>query len=170
MSFGSDFTDNPAGPGEGDGESIATFLLGIPDGGTITSVTPNAIYNRQILRRLCSRRLQSESTPHPELGLRYEIFTTIKERPITTPPTSISARNRLIVPSGQRPIDAHFSPPELSHSAHGSRGLISPDTNNFGAPGWTVLSTVRQARSPQRLWHLFMAGRKTGPFSIQARF
>ena len=32
MSFGSDFTDNPADPGTG-GESIATFLLGIPDGG-----------------------------------------------------------------------------------------------------------------------------------------
>jgi hypothetical protein len=48
MSFGSDFTDNPAAPGEGGGEAIATFLLGIPDGGTITSVNPNIDYRRQI--------------------------------------------------------------------------------------------------------------------------
>ena len=46
MSFGSDFTDNPASPGSG-GEAIATFLLGIPDGGDITSLH-NVDYRRQI--------------------------------------------------------------------------------------------------------------------------
>ena len=46
MGFGSDFTDNPASPGSG-GESIATFFLGIPDGGEITSLH-NVDYHRQI--------------------------------------------------------------------------------------------------------------------------
>ncbi len=48
MSFGSEFTDNPAAPGQGGGEAIASFLLGIPDGGNITSVNPNIDYRRQI--------------------------------------------------------------------------------------------------------------------------
>jgi len=46
------------------GESIATFLLGIPDGGDITtaSITLTIAVN---LRGLCPRRHQSESAAHP---------------------------------------------------------------------------------------------------------
>ena len=53
MSFGSDFTDNPASPGSG-GESIATFLLGIPDGGSITSLPTTSSITGGYMRSMLS--------------------------------------------------------------------------------------------------------------------
>jgi hypothetical protein len=46
MDFATVFTDNPASPGSG-GSSVASFLLGVPDGGSITSLH-NIDYRRQI--------------------------------------------------------------------------------------------------------------------------
>ena len=53
MDFGGGFliNDNLADPGTG-GEAFASFLQGISDGGSITSVNPNIIYNRQIYRSM----------------------------------------------------------------------------------------------------------------------
>src|SRR6266404_538915 len=77
MSFGNDFTDNPASPGSG-GEAIATFLLGIPDGGSITSLH-NVDYRRQIYALYGLDDVKVTPRLTLNLGLRYELFTTIKE-------------------------------------------------------------------------------------------
>ena len=49
MDFGGGFliNDNYGAPGTG-GEAFASFMQGISDGGSITSVTPNIDYRRQI--------------------------------------------------------------------------------------------------------------------------
>ena len=169
MSFGSDFTDNPAGPGEGDGEAIATFLLGIPDGGAITSVTPNIIYNRQIYAVYALDDFKVSPRLTLNLGLRYELFTTIKEANNNSATFDFNSQS-LIVPSGQ---NAQLTPTlatELPILRNGSRGLISPDTNNFAPRIGLCLSIVRQARPPQRLWHLLWRPGKRPILQSKPRF
>jgi hypothetical protein len=163
MSFGSDFTDNPAGPGEGDGESIATFLLGIPDGGTITSVTPNAIYNRQIYAVYALDDFKVSPRLTLNLGLRYEIFTTIKEANNNSANFDFSSQS-LIVPSGQ---NAQLTPTlatELPILRNGSRGLISPDTNNF-APRVGLSYQLSDKLVLRSGYGIFYGGQENGPFS-----
>ena len=80
MDFGGGFliNDNPADPGSG-GEAFASFLQGISDGGSITSVTPNIIYNRQIYAVYALDDFKVTPRLTLNLGLRYELFTTIKD-------------------------------------------------------------------------------------------
>jgi hypothetical protein len=166
MSFGSDFTDNPAGPGEGDGESIATFLLGIPDGGTITSVTPNAIYNRQIYAVYALDDFKVTPRLTLNLGLRYELFTTIKEANNNSANFDFSSLS-LIVPSGQ---NAQLTPTlatELPIQNNGSRGLISP-TPTILRPALDCLINCPTSSFSAAAMASFMAGRKTAHSPIQA--
>ena len=67
MSFGSDFTDNPAATRLRGGEAFATFLLGIPDGGEITSLN-NIVYNRQIYAVYALDDFKVTPRLHPESG------------------------------------------------------------------------------------------------------
>src|SRR6516225_3248349 len=77
-SFGTSFTDNPANPGTG-GLGLASFLLGLADGGSI-----NNLHNVDYFRPLYSFYAQDDWKVTPKLtlnlGLRYELFTTVKER------------------------------------------------------------------------------------------
>ncbi|MGA9528287.1 MAG: TonB-dependent receptor [Terriglobales bacterium] len=163
MSFGSDFTDNPAGPGEGDGDAFATFLLGIPDGGTITSVTPNVVYNRQIYAAYALDDFKVTPRLTLNLGLRYELFTTIKEANNNAATFDFNTQS-LIVPSGQ---NAQLTPTlatELPILRTGSSGLISPDTNNFAprigfAYQWSDRLVFRGG------YGIFYGGQENGPFS-----
>ena len=163
MSFGSDFTDNPAAPGQGGGEAIATFLLGIPDGGTITSVNPNIDYRRQIyaLYALDDFKLTPRLTLN--LGLRYELFSTIKEannNQSTFDFNSIS----LIVPKGN---NAQLTPTlasELSIQRNGTPGLISPDRNNF-APRIGFADQLTDKLVLRGGYGIFYGGQENGPFS-----
>ncbi|MFZ0478756.1 MAG: TonB-dependent receptor [Terriglobales bacterium] len=163
LSFGSDFTDNPAGPGQGDGEAIATFLLGIPDGGTITSVTPNVVYNRQIYAAYALDDFKVSPRLTLSLGLRYELFTTIKEADNNAATFDFNTQS-LIVPSGQ---NAQLTPTlatELPILRTGSSGLISPDRNNFAprigmAYQWSDKLVFRSG------YGIFYGGQENGPFS-----
>jgi hypothetical protein len=161
MSFGNDFTDNPASPGSG-GEAIATFLLGIPDGGSITSLH-NVIYNRQIYAVYGLDDIKVTPRFTLNLGLRYELFTTIKEANTQAATFDFSSLS-LIVPSGQ---NAQLTPTlsqELTMQRNGSRGLIHPDLNNF-APriGFSYqLSDKLVLRSG---YGIFYGGQENGPFS-----
>src|SRR5208282_378224 len=80
MDFGGNFliNDNLASPGSG-GEAFATFMQGISDGGTITSLNPNIIYNRQIYSVYALDDFKVTPRLTLNLGLRYELFSTIKE-------------------------------------------------------------------------------------------
>ncbi len=161
MSFGSDFTDNPASPGSG-GESIATFLLGIPDGGEITSLN-NIIYNRQIYAVYGLDDFKVTPRLTLNLGLRYELFTTIKEannQQATFDFNSLS----LIVPKGQ---NAQLTPTlstELAIQSIGSRGLINPDLNNF-APRIGLAYEFTNKLVLRTGYGIFYGGQENGPFS-----
>jgi hypothetical protein len=164
MDFGGDFliNDNYGDPGTG-GEAFATFMQGIPDNGSITSVTPNIIYNRQIYALYALDDFKVTPKLTLNLGLRYELFTTIKEannQQATFDFNSLS----LIAPSGQ---NAQLTPTlgtELNIMNNGSRGLISPDRNNF-APRIGLAYQIADKLVLRTGYGIFYGGQENGPFS-----
>ena len=161
MSFGNDFTDNPASPGSG-GEAIATFLLGIPDGGDITSLH-NVVYNRQIYAIYGLDDIKVTPRFTLNLGLRYELFTTIKEANAQAATFDFSSLS-LIVPSGQ---NAQLTPTLgtlLTMQRNGSRGLIHPDLNNF-APRIGLSYQLSDKLVLRSGYGIFYGGQENGPFS-----
>ncbi|MFY9646617.1 MAG: TonB-dependent receptor [Terriglobales bacterium] len=163
MSFGSDFTDNPAGPGQGDGEAIATFLLGIPDGGTITSVTPNINYHRQIYSVYALDDFKVSPRLTLNVGLRYELFTTIKAANNKDATFDFNSQS-LIAPRGQNLQLTPTLATELAISSTGSEGLISPDINNF-APRIGLAYKFSDKLVLRSGYGIFYGGQENGPFS-----
>ena len=161
MSFGSDFTDNPASPGSG-GESIATFLLGIPDGGDITSLH-NVDYRRQIYAVYGLDDIKVNSRLTLNLGLRYELFTTIKEANDQAATFDFNSSS-LIVPRGQNQQLTPTLGTELNVQRNGSRGLISPDLNNF-APRIGLAYQLTDKLVLRSGYGIFYGGQENGPFS-----
>jgi hypothetical protein len=161
MSFGSDFTDNPASPGSG-GESIATFLLGIPDGGEITGLN-NIDYRRQIYAVYALDDFKVTPRLTLNLGLRYELFSTIKEAGNNQATFDFNSLS-LIVPSG---VNTQLTPTlatELTVQRNGSRGLISPDLNNF-APRIGLAYKLSDKLVLRSGYGIFYGGQENGPFS-----
>jgi hypothetical protein len=163
MSFGSDFSDNPAGPGQGDGESIATFLLGIPDGGSITSVNPNIDYRRQIYAVYGLDDFKVTPRLTLNLGLRYELFTTIKEANNQQDTFNFNTQT-LIAPSGTHLQLTPTLGTELSVQSTGTSGLISPDLNNF-APRIGLAYQISDKLVLRSGYGIFYGGQENGPFS-----
>jgi hypothetical protein len=161
MSFGSDFTDNPASPGSG-GESIATFLLGIPDGGDITSLH-NVDYRRQIYAVYGIDDIKVTPRLTLNLGLRYELFTTIKEANDQAATFDFKSLS-LIVPSGQNQPLTPTLATELNVQRNGSRGFISPDLNNF-APRIGLAYQLSDKLVLRSGYGIFYGGQENGPFS-----
>src|SRR5439155_15260730 len=128
MGFGTDFTDNPASPGTG-GSAFATFLLGIPDFGDITSLH-NVDYRRQIYAGYVQDDWKASNRLTLNLGLRYEFFSTIKEHNDEEATFDFNSLS-LVVPKGQNTPLTPFLASHLPIQRNASRGLISPDRNNF---------------------------------------
>ena len=154
MDFGQNFliNDNPAAPGTG-GEAFASFMQGISDGGSITSVTPSVDYRRQIYAIYALDDFKVTPWLTLNLGLRYELFTTIKEANDHQGNFDFTSLS-LIVPKGQ---NAQLTPTlgtELAIQNNGSRGLIRPDRNNFAPRIGLAYQLSDKTRPPQRLWHL----------------
>ncbi len=106
LGFGNDFTDNPGALTVGTGgDAFATFLFGIPDGGSITSVN-NVDYRRQIYAVYALDDFKVTPRLTLNLGLRYELFSTIKEAN-NNQGTFDFASQSIIVPAGQK---ATFAP------------------------------------------------------------
>ncbi len=161
MSFGNDFTDNPAAPGSG-GEAIATFLLGIPDGGEITSLN-NIIYNRQIYAVYGLDDFKVTPRFTLNLGLRYELFTTIKEANNLEGTFDFNSLS-LVVPSGQNTQLTPTLGSELAIQRNGSSGLINPDLNNF-APRIGFAYQLLDKLVLRSGYGIFYGGQENGPFS-----
>jgi hypothetical protein len=161
MSFGSDFTDNPASPGSG-GESIATFLIGIPDSGLITSLH-NVDYRRQIYAVYGLDDFKVTPRLTLNLGLRYELFTTIKEANDQAATFDFNSLS-LIVPSGQNMQLTPTLASELTIQRNGSRGLIHPDLNNF-APRIGLAYQLADKLVLRSGYGIFYGGQENGPFS-----
>jgi hypothetical protein len=160
LTFGTEFTDNAAAPGTG-GKSFATFLLGVPDGGGITSLH-NIDYRRQIYAFYGQDDWKFNDRLTLNLGLRYELFSTIKEHH-NEEGTLVLSSGELLVPSGQNtPLT-----PTLAASIpiiHGSRGLIKPDLNNF-APRVGLAYRINDKLVFRSGYGIFYGGQENGPFS-----
>src|SRR5208283_3485067 len=98
LGFGNDFTDNPGAIATG-GDAFATFLLGIPDGGSITAIN-NVVYHRQIYAGYALDDFKVTPRLTLNLGLRYEFFSTVKEAD-NKQGTFDFATQSIIVPKGQ---------------------------------------------------------------------
>ncbi|HLM79845.1 MAG TPA: TonB-dependent receptor [Terriglobales bacterium] len=164
MDFGQNFliNDNPAAPGTG-GEAFASFMQGISDGGSITSVTPNVDYRRQIYAVYALDDFKVTPRLTLNLGLRYELFTTIKEANDHQGNFDFTSLS-LIVPKGQ---NAQLTPTlgtELAIQNNGSRGLIRPDRNNF-APRIGLAYQLSDRLVLRSGYGIFYGGQENGPFS-----
>src|SRR5580658_2458144 len=159
--FASDFTDNPAAPTTG-GEAFATFLLGIPDGGTITN-THNVDYRRQIYSFYAQDDFRMTQKLTFNLGLRYELFTTIKAAGNEQANFDF-ATDSLIVPKGQDAQLTPFLAMNIPIVRDGSRGLISPDLNNF-APRLGLAYQINSKLVLRTGYGIFYGGQENGPYS-----
>ncbi len=161
MNFASDFTDNPAAPTTG-GEAFATFLLGIPDGGTITN-THNVDYHRQIYSFYAQDDFRMTQHLTFNLGLRYELFTTIKAAGKEQANFDF-ATDSLVVPSGQDAQLTPFLAANIPIVRSGSKGLISPDLNNF-APRVGLAYQITDKLVLRTGYGIFYGGQENGPYS-----
>lgn len=161
LNFGSDFTDNPAVPGTG-GSPFASFLLGLTDGGEITNLH-NIDYRRQIYSGYVQDDWKVSTNLTLNVGLRYEFFSTIKERNNQQGIFDF-ATDSLIVPRG---VNAQLTPTLASMipvKATASSGLISPDYNNF-APRLGFAYALTNGLALRGGYGIFYGGQENGPFS-----
>ena len=163
--FASDFTDNPAAPTTG-GEAFATFLLGIPDGGTLTN-THNVDYHRQIYSFYAQDDFRMTERLTFNLGLRYELFTTIKAAGKEQANFDF-ATDSLVVPQGQDAQLTPFLAANIPIVRTGSAGLISPDLNNF-APRIGLAYKITDKLVLRTGYGIFYGGQETGPTPIPVR-
>lgn len=162
--FGPTLSDNPANPGTG-GLALASFLLGLTDGGSI-----NNLHNVDYFRPLYSFYGQDDWKVSPKLtlnlGLRYELFTTVKERHNEQgtfnlhDPTSPT----IIVPKGQTLQLTPTLASEITVSPTGSRGLIPVDKNNF-APRIGFAYQLTPGTVLRGGYGIFYGGQENGPYS-----
>jgi Carboxypeptidase regulatory-like domain/TonB dependent receptor len=161
MDFASDFTDNAAAPTTG-GEAFATFLLGITDGATITN-EHNVVYHRGDYSWFAQDDFRATPKLTLNLGLRYEIFTTVKAAQNEEANFDF-ASGSLVVPKGQT---AQLTPTLASLiplQATGSSGLISPDLTNF-APRVGLAYQITNKLVLRTGYGIFYGGEENGPFS-----
>lgn len=161
MDFSSGFTDNPAAPTTG-GEAFATFLLGIPDAGSLTNMH-DVSYTRQNYGFFAEDDIRLSSKLTLNLGLRYELFTTVKAQ-YNEQANFDFATGSLIVPKGQ---NAQLTPTLaalIPISRTGSTGLISPDLTNF-APRLGIAYQITPKLVLRAGYGIFYGGEESGPFS-----
>ena len=161
LNFASDFTDNPSAPQTG-GEAFATFLLGITDGATITN-THNVDYHRQIYAVYAQDDFRITQRLTLNLGLRYELFTTIKASG-NEQATFDFSDDSLLVPKGQNAQLTPFLAANIPIVRTGSPGLISPDLNNF-APRLGVAYQISDKLVLRAGYGIFYGGQENGPYS-----
>ncbi|HUO35074.1 MAG TPA: TonB-dependent receptor [Candidatus Acidoferrum sp.] len=161
VSFGSDFTDNPASPTTG-GDAVATYFLGIPDSGTITSVH-NVDYHRQIYALYAQDDFRMTQRLTFNLGLRYELFTTVKASGNQQANFDFSD-DSILVPKGQTAQLTPFLAANIPVVRTGSAGLISPDLTNF-APRLGLAYQITPKLVLRAGYGIFYGGQENGPYS-----
>jgi len=162
--FGTGFTDNPANPGTG-GLGLASFLIGLADGGAINNLH-NVDYHRPIYSFYTQDDWRVTQKLTLNLGLRYELFTTVKERhneqgtfDLTDPATPT-----IIVPKGQTMTLTPTLASQIRLSPTGSSGLVPVDTNNF-APRIGFAYQLTPNTVVRGGYGIFYGGQENGPYS-----
>jgi hypothetical protein len=161
MGFGSDFTDNPATPGTG-GEAFATFLLGIPDSGTINNLH-TVDYRRWVPSFFAEDDIQATPRLTLNLGLRYELFGTIKAAGNQQANYDFATQS-LIVPSGQTAVLTQTLAGQIPILRNGTPGLIPPDRLDF-APRLGLAFKINDKLVLRGGYGIFYGGEENGPFS-----
>ena len=161
LNFASDFTDNPAAPTTG-GEAFATFLLGIPDGGTLTN-EHDVDYNRQDYAVFTQDDIHLTKKLTLNLGLRYELFTTVKARNNEEANFDF-ATDSLIVPRGQSAVLTPTIASLIPIQRTGTPGLISPYLTGF-APRLGLAYQITDKLVLRTGYGIFYGGEENGPFS-----
>lgn len=168
MTFGPDFTDNPALPLNADGSTtggadFASFLLGIPDGADLASLR-NVDYHRNIFAFFGQDDWQVSSRLTLNLGLRYEVFMPVTEGHNEMADFSFKT-DSLIVPAGQNtpltPTVASFLPIQRN----GSASIISPDFSNV-APRIGAAYKISDKLVMRAGYGIFYGGQENGPYSF----
>jgi hypothetical protein len=161
LDFGPGFTDNPANQFTG-GSGLASFLVGLSDGGSINNLH-NIDYHHQVYAFYAQDDWKVTPNLTLNLGLRYELFTTIKERNNELGTFDLST-GALIVPKG---VTAQLTPQLaaiIPVQATASPGLISPDINNF-APRVGLAYKVSEKFVVRAGYGIFYGGDEAGPYS-----
>jgi hypothetical protein len=161
LNFGSDFTDNVASPTTG-GEAYATFLLGIPDAGQITSLH-TVDYHRPVYGFYAQDDFRMTPRLTLNLGLRYDLFTTVKARDNEQANFDF-ATNSIVVPTGQNAQLTPFLAANIPIARNGSSGLIPTDRNNF-APRVGFAYEVNKKLVMRAGYGIFYGGDENGPYS-----
>ena len=104
MDFGPGLTDDPANPFSG-GSGFASFLVGLSDFASINNLH-NIDYHHQVYAFYAQDDWRVTPKLTLNLGLRYELFTTIKERHNELGTFDLSTGS-LIVPKG---VNAQLTP------------------------------------------------------------
>jgi hypothetical protein len=162
--FGTALTDDPANPGTG-GLGLASFLLGLADGGSI-----NNLHNVDYFRPLYSFYAQDDWKVTPKLtlnlGLRYELFTTVKERHDEQGTFDLQdpTNPTIIVPKGQTMQLTPTLASYITVSPTGSRGVIPVDKNNF-APRVGFAYQLAPGTVLRGGYGIFYGGQENGPYS-----
>ncbi|HEX6908264.1 MAG TPA: TonB-dependent receptor, partial [Terriglobales bacterium] len=162
--FSNGFTDNPANPGTG-GFGQASFLIGLADGGGINNLH-NVDYHRPIYAFYTQDDWRVTQKLTLNLGLRYELFTTVKEKfneqgtfDLNDPTTPT-----IIVPKGQTMQLTPTLASQIRVSPTGSSGLVPVDTNNF-APRIGFAYQLTPNTVVRGGYGLFYGGQENGPYS-----
>ncbi len=166
--FGPDFTSNPALPVNADGsptggEDIASFLLGVPDGGDMVNIhTPD--YHRKTFAVYGQDDIRVGDKLTLNLGLRYEVF-----RPVTEGRNQAGTfdfgSDSMIVPKGQNmqltPTIASWLPMQRTANP----GLVNTDWKDF-APRIGFAYQLAQRLVLRGGYGIFYGGQENGPFSF----
>ncbi len=161
LTFGTQFTDNPADQGTG-GSGLATLLTGQADGGGINNLN-NVDYNRKVFGLFVQDDWRATPTLTINAGIRYDFFSAILERhnsqanfdPVTGDLDIPRSSNVVLTPTLASLIT-------VNHTA--TNGLIPPVYTNFSPrfglalqfkPGWVLRAATG----------LFFNGEESGPYS-----
>jgi hypothetical protein len=170
LDFGAGFTGNPGvlqsdQSGAFGGSGYASFLLGLSDGGAITSLH-NVEYHRPTYAFFGQDDWKVKPKLTLNLGLRYELFATVKETHNQQGTFDLNDPQSptIIVPKGQTALLTPTLAGLINLSATGSSGLISPDRNNF-APRIGMAYAATDKMVWRAGYGIFYGGTENGPYS-----
>jgi hypothetical protein len=161
LNFGNTFTDNPANPGSG-GSGFASFLVGMPDFGEMTSVN-TVDYQRPVYAFYIQDNYKVTPSFTLNLGLRYDLFATIKER-FNRQGTYDMSTQTLLVPRGQNAKLTPALAALVPLGATASRGLVPVDADNF-APRVGFAYKPNDRVVLRSSYGIFYAGYESGGWS-----
>jgi hypothetical protein len=161
FSFSQQFTDNAAAPGSG-GDSVASFLLGIP-----TSTQLTNIINIHYVRTIAGFFLQDDYRLTPRLtlnlGLRWDYFGNVREADNNMGSFDI-ATGVMYVPKGDNVQLPESLTPYMTLSATGSQSLI-PQRLNAWAPRVGLAYQLSRNFVFRAGYGIFYTGYENGPWS-----